>query len=49
MQQVYVTIIAIYVLQELYSSDEERWTLLVSKAKSYLKGKGVTQPDTLFD
>ena len=44
-----MTIIAIYVLTELFSDQEDEWTLLVRKAKMYLKSQGVFNPEILID
>ena len=39
---VYTTLLAIYVLQELFAANEDQWVLLVRKAKTYLKNAGIT-------
>ena len=44
-----MTIIAIYVLTELFSEQEDEWTLLVRKAKTYLKSQGISNPEKLID
>ena len=43
---VYLTLLAIYVLQEAYGEFEDEWELIVSKAKKYLESVGVTKPAT---
>ena len=44
----YVTLLAIFVLTEVFAENEDQWTLLVRKAKTYLKSQGVTKPEKLI-
>ena len=44
----YMTLLAIFVLTEVFAENEDQWTLLVRKAKTYLKGQGVTKPEKLI-
>ena len=46
--QVFVTLLAIYLLQEAFGDSEDEWTLLARKAKTYLKSVGVDKPDKLI-
>jgi len=45
---VFVTLLAIYLLQEAFGDSEDEWTLLARKAKTYLKSVGVDKPDKLI-
>ena len=47
-ETILVTLLAIYVLTEIFDDKEGQWTLLVRKAKTFLKGCGVTKPDRLL-
>ena len=47
-EQVYVTLLAIYLLDEVFSDKEDEWRLLVRKAKAYLRSVGVEKPDRLI-
>ena len=47
-ETILVTLLAIYVLTEIFDGKEDEWTLLVRKAKTFLKGCGVTKPDRLL-
>ena len=47
-QQAYLTLIAIFVLQEEFEDRESEWKLLAKKGKDYLKSVGVTKPDALL-
>ena len=44
----YMTLLAIFVLTEVFAENEDQWTLLVRKAKTYLKSQGVTKPEKLI-
>ena len=48
MEVIYVTLLAMYVLEEEFDDKEDQWTLLVRKAKTFLKGCGVSKPDRLI-
>ena len=48
-ETLYVTLLAIYVLTEVFASQKDQWTLLVRKAKSYLKSAGVVKPELLLN
>ena len=47
-ETILVTLLAIYVLTEIFDDKEGQWTLLVRKAKTFLKGCGVNKPDRLL-
>lgn len=42
------TLIAIYVLQEVFDQEESEWVLLVKKAKSCLTNSGLPKPNQLL-
>ena len=46
--QVYTTLLAIYILMEVFADQEDEWTLLVRKAKDYLKQAGIDKPDKVL-
>ena len=47
-ETLYVTLLAILVLTEFFVGREDEWTLLVSKAKAFLKSSGVAKPEKLM-
>ena len=47
-ETILVTLLAIYVLTEIFDDKEGQWTLLVRKAKTFLKGVGVAKPERLL-
>ena len=47
-EQIYATLLAIFVLMEMFSHKEDEWTLLVRKAKAYLKAAGLDKPDKVI-
>ena len=47
LETIYVTLLGIFVLTEVYSEKEEQWVLLVRKAKNFLKENGIKNPDKL--
>ena len=47
-EQVYVTLLAMYLLLEVFGHREDEWTLLVRKAKNYLREAGVDKPDKVL-
>ena len=47
-EDIWVTLLAIYILTEVFDSQEGEWTMLAKKAKDYLKQQGVGKPDQLL-
>ena len=45
----YVTLLAIHVLTEIFAANEDQWALLARKAKTYLKNAGVAKPEKLIN
>ena len=43
-----MTLLAIFLLMEAFGHKEDEWTLLVRKAKAYLKKAGVDKPDKVL-
>lgn len=43
----YMTLLAIYVLAEVFADEEDQWILLVRKAKTFLKKAGIAKPEKL--
>ena len=48
-EAIYATLLAIHILQEKFADKQNHWTLLVRKAKAYLKKAGVTKPEKLIN
>ena len=44
----YLTLVALYVLQEEFGAREAEWRLIAKKAKTYLKQEGIDKPDALI-
>ena len=42
------TLIAMYVLQEVFESEEEEWSLLAKKAKNCLVAAGIEKPNAIL-
>lgn len=47
-EQIYATLLAIFLLTEAFSHKEDEWTLLVRKAKAYLKAAGLDKSDKVL-
>lgn len=47
-ETLYVTLLAILVLTEFFPGREDEWTLLVGKAKTFLKQSGIAKPEKLI-
>jgi hypothetical protein len=45
LEDVLLTLIALFILQEKFDDREDEWTLLAKKAKAWLKQVGVAKPD----
>ena len=48
MDQVYATLLAIFILMERFADREDEWTLLARKAKTFLRDSGVAKPDKIL-
>lgn len=44
-ETVWLTLLALYILEDQYLDREGEWTLLAQKAKAFLKKNGVSKPD----
>ena len=44
----YTTILAIYILEEMFSHKSEESSLIVRKAKKYLKEHGIDKPNNIL-
>ena len=42
---VWLTLLAIYVLENIFSEFEDEWRLISKKGYEYLKSKGIKKPD----
>ena len=47
LEQVYLTLVALFVFTEEFALREDEWKLIAKKAKKWLKGVGVEQPESL--
>ena len=43
---VYLTLLALFILQECFDDYEDEWELIARKAKTFLQSAGVQKPDT---
>ena len=43
---VYLTLLALYILQESFEDREDEWKLIATKAKNWLASAGVSKPKT---
>ena len=48
LHSVYLTILALFVLKEVFVDREEEWQLLAQKAKTLLRNCGITKPEGLL-
>ena len=46
--KVYATLLAIFILMEKFSNQEDEWNLLVRKAKTFLRDAGLEKPDKVL-
>ena len=47
-QIAYLTLVALFILQEEFEDRENEWQLIAKKGKDYLKSVGVHKPDALI-
>ena len=48
LETVYMTLLACYILEEVYADYEDEWQLIVRKAKKWLEAAGIPKPSTLI-
>eukprot|EP00347_Sterkiella_histriomuscorum_P014103 403362158 len=48
MKQVWLTILALFILREKFDHQEDEWSMIAKKAKTYLKNQGITKVEPLF-
>ena len=46
-ETVYLTLLAIYILQESFPDHEDEWQLIVAKAIAFLEQAGIEKPNNL--
>lgn len=44
---IYMTLVALYVLKEVFKRNKNEWQLIAQKAKEFLKNNGVEKPDNV--
>ena len=42
------TLVALYILSEFFEDQEDEWTLVAKKAKTWLKQQGIEKPENLL-
>ena len=47
MEQVYLTLLALFILEESYAENAQEWQMIARKAKMYLEQAGVVKPNNL--
>jgi len=46
-ESVYLTLLALYILEEAFADKEDEWQLIAGKAKSWLNSAGIPKPAAL--
>ena len=47
-EAVYLTLLAVFILEEIYGDNEDEWQLIAGKAKRWLESVGVAKPANLI-
>eukprot|EP00347_Sterkiella_histriomuscorum_P005979 403354535 len=47
-KQVWLTILALFILREKFDHQEDEWSMIAKKAKNYLKSQGITKIESLL-
>ena len=42
------TLVALFILMEVFEDQEDEWTLVAKKAKTWLKSRGIDKPETYY-
>jgi hypothetical protein len=45
--EIWLTILALYILQKKFGSKEDEWQLIAGKARGFLKANGIPKPETI--
>ena len=48
LQAAYLTLVALFVLEEEFEERESEWKLIAKKGKDYLKSVGIQKPEALI-
>ncbi len=48
-QKVWLTLIALWILQEKFESKQDEWKMIARKAKAYIKSQGIAKVDPLLN
>ena len=48
LEQVWLTIVALFILERLFKDKEDEWVLIAKKAKTYLKKSGISKPEKII-
>ena len=46
-EQIYLTLLALFILEESFCDNEDEWQMIAKNAKKYLEQAGVAKPNTL--
>ena len=44
---IYLTLVALFILREVFDDKKDEWELIAKKAKDYLKNVGLAKPDQI--
>jgi len=47
-EHVWTTLLALYILAEVFHEKEAEWKMLAKKAKDWIKQQGVSKPDQIL-
>jgi len=48
LEQIYLTLLALFILEEAYLDYEDEWQMIAKKGKTYLEQAGVSKPNNLI-
>ena len=48
LEKIYLTLLALYLLEEAYADEEDQWQMIARKAKTYLEQTGGISKPNLF-
>ncbi|CDW81665.1 UNKNOWN [Stylonychia lemnae] len=46
-EQVWITLLALYILQKKFSANKNEWQLVAQKGKDYIRSMGIQKPDNI--
>ena len=48
LETAFLTLLALFILEEAFLDNEDEWQMIAKKAKTYLEQAGVDKPNTLM-